>query len=114
MHPPNPIFIYKAGIKNTLDFAVLWHLALCGLTGSSLPDLREAIHANENTLRGSLTRLETLKLVVPCPNRDLVGHPLRWVCARIGYRLMTGHLQDAEKEQARGQMPMASEVVHTS
>lgn len=114
MRPPSPILVYKAGIKNALDFAALWHIALCGLTGSCLPDLLTAIGANENTMRGSLTRLESLKLVVNCPNRDLPGHPIAWVCSRLGYRLMTGHMQDHEKDQASGQLPMASEIVHKS
>lgn len=114
MQPPNPIFIYRSGIKNLLDFSILWHLALCGLTGCRLPDLRAATNANDNTTRGSLDRLENLKLIVAVPSRDLPGQPIAWICSRLGYRLMTGHLQDAEKAKARGQLPMASEVVHTS
>ncbi len=114
MQPPNPIFIYRAGIKNLLDFSILWHIALCGLTGSCLPDLRAAINANDNTTRGSLARLESLKLIVAAPNRDLPGHPIAWTCSRLGYRLMTGHLQAKEKTAASAQLPMASEVIHTS
>lgn len=114
MIPPNPTFIYRAGIKNTLDFALLWHLALCGLTGSVMSDLLESIGANENTLRGGLARLESLKLAVATPNRDLPGHPLAWVCSRLGYRLMTGHLKPAEKTSGVGQLPLGSEIIHKS
>lgn len=38
MRPPNPIFLLKAGIRNMTDSAVLWHLALCGLTGSGMQE----------------------------------------------------------------------------
>jgi hypothetical protein len=105
MRAPDPILIYKAGIKNTLDFAILWHAAHCGATGCTMPDFKEAVRpANENTVRGSLARLEDSKLLVSAHNRDLQGHPLTWTISRIGYRLMTGHLQ--AKEKPAGQVAM--------
>ncbi len=112
MHPPNPILIHKAGIKNTLDFAVLWHLAECGITGSTLPQILEAMgRTNENTLRGSVARMEDLKLLVSAPKRDLPGHPLVWTISCIGYRLMTGHLKKEEKPAGQVAMP---EITHAS
>ena len=47
MRPPNPIFLLKAGIRNMTDFAVMWHLALCGLTGSGMQEIADArkLHA---------------------------------------------------------------------
>ena len=113
MNPPNPILVYRAGIKNTLDFAILWHLANVGLTGSTFPQLMEALGAADPTLRGGLARLETLKMVVAAPNRDRPGHPLTWVSSRISYRLMTGHLNASEKSAA-GQLPLGSEIIHQS
>lgn len=114
MIPPNPILVSKAGIKNTLDFAVLWHLALCGLTGSTISGMMEALGVSDGTLRTGLARLEAMKLVVASYNRDLPGHPLSFVCSRLGYRLMTGHLAAKEKTTAAGQMPLGSEIVHQS
>ena len=75
-----------------LDFAILWHLAMVGLTGSNLPDLMAELDAPDPTLRRALERLESMKLVVASPNRDLPGHPLTWVCSRMGNRIVTGHL----------------------
>ena len=92
MQRPDPVFIYRSGIKNVLDFAILWHLAMVGLTGSNLPDLMAALDAPDPTLRRALERLESMKLVVASPNRDLPGHPLTWVCSRMGNRIVTGHL----------------------
>lgn len=110
MQAPNPILIYRAGVKNLLDFAILWHVALCGLTGARLCDLVRETGANENTVRGSLARQAGMKLLVAIPNRDLPGSPICWVCSRIGYRLMTGHLKAEEK--VGGQLPLGSEIVH--
>jgi len=99
--------VYKAGIKNMLDFAILWHAAQCGVTGCTLPQFKEALHpCNENTLRGSLARLEDLKLVFSDHNRDLPGHPLTWVISRIAYQLMTGHME--KKEKPVGLVPMVA------
>lgn len=113
MKPPNPILVHKAGIKNMLDFCIIWHLANVGLTGSTLPQLADAIGVCDATLRGGLARMETLKMVVASPNRDAPGHPLTWVCSRLSYRLMTGHLKSEERTSA-GQLPLGSEIIHQS
>ena len=97
-----------------LDFAILWHLAMVGLTGSNLPDLMAALDAPDPTLRRALERLESMKLVVASPNRDLPGHPLTWVCSRMGYRIVTGHLNVADRKKTGGQIPLPAEIEHGS
>ena len=114
MQRPDPIFVYRSGVKNTLDFALLWHLALCGLTGSTISGMVDALGVSDGTVRTGLYRLESAKLVVGANNRDKPGHPLMFVCSRLGYRLMTGHLASKEKTTAAGQMPLGSEIVHQS
>lgn len=114
MIPPDPIFVMRAGIKNTLDFALLWHLALCGLTGSRVSQLGEALRLKENTLRHSLARLREDKLAVPVVQRNEPGHPIIWVCSRFGYRLMMGHLERSETSAAGGQLPLGDAIDKTA
>jgi chromosome segregation and condensation protein ScpB len=99
MNPPNPIFVLKAGVKNLIDFAALWHIALCGLTGAKVADLADALGVSANTLYTSLIRLEGMRLVVQARNADKPGHPATYVCSRLGYRLMTGHLKEKPGQQ---------------
>lgn len=114
MIPPDPIFVHRAGVKNTVDFALLWHLALCGLTGSRVSQLAQSLRLNENTLRHALQRLDDAKLAVPVVQRDEPGHPIIWVCSRLGYRLMTGHLKQDVKALAGGQMPLGDVIDKTA
>lgn len=114
MTPPNPIFLLKSGIRTMTESAILWHLALCGLTGSTMQEIADATHLSYNTVSTTLNRLFKAKLVMDMRLRDKPGQPLVFVISRFGYRLMTGHLQKAEKEAQSGQLPMASEVAHTS
>lgn len=114
MHPPDPIFILKSGIRNMSDFAILWHLGLCGLTGAGLQQIADATALSYNTVATCLARMGKLKLTTETRLKDKPGHPLVFVISRMGYRLMTGHLQKQDKADHGGQLPLASEVVHTS
>jgi hypothetical protein len=108
--PPNPIFVLKSGVKNLIDFAALWHIALCGLTGAKVSDLADALGVSANTLYTSLLRLEGMRLVVQARNADKPGHPLTYVCSRLGYRLMTGHLKEKPGQQT--EMPQVQQAGH--
>lgn len=96
------------------DFAILWHLALCGLTGSSMQEIADATGLSYNTVAHTLLRLGEAKLTIERRLRDKPGHPLVITLSRLGFRLMTGHLEDDEKSAQGGQLPMPSEVVHHS
>ena len=114
MRPPNPIFLLKAGIRNMTDSAVLWHLALCGLTGSGMQEIADATGLSYNTVAHTLIRLEEMKLTIEQRLRDKPGHPLVITLSRMGFRLMAGHLTAEEKAAQGGQLPMGDEVVKTS
>lgn len=101
----------KAGLRTLSEFAILWYLAQCGLTGARLCGVEAATGIPYNTAAGVLSKLQTRKLAVCQPIPDQQGQPVVYVISRLGYRLMTGHLV---KREAGGQLPMGSEVIHTS
>jgi len=112
MRPPDPVFIHKSGLKNTIDFAMLWHLAQCGVTGSTAQGMADALNTPLSTIHATTTRLLLRKLVVGNELTGILGQPMVWVISRLGYRLMTGHLKAPEKPE--GQIGLGSEIVHAS
>jgi DNA-binding IclR family transcriptional regulator len=88
MIPPCPIFALKCGITNLRDLAVLWHLAQCGATGSTVNDIVDATRIEYNTVYTTLRRLHGHKLVID-PRGGEGCTRAHWTVSRIGYALAT-------------------------
>lgn len=93
------------------EFATLWHLAQCGVTGSTITKIGEATGMNYNTTAGVLSTLQVQKMVVST-KLDTPGNPLVYVLSRIAYRLMTGHL--TPKHRDAKQPPLSESFIHAT
>lgn len=90
MKPPSFLFLYKAGLRSLAEACILWHLAECGVTGSTTPQLASAIGINPNSIHPMLDRLQGMKLIARPKRLDNQGNPYLWILSRLGYRLITG------------------------
>lgn len=91
IQPPTYLQLHRAGLRNLNEAAILWHLAECGVHGSTTPQIQAATRFNYNTIHNILERLHDLKLLAR-PRRLTVGQgaPNLWILSRLGYRLITG------------------------
>lgn len=109
MIPPDPAFLYRAGLRNLLDLAILWHLAQCGVTGSKVETLAQTLRIPLGTVRSSIDRLHKMRYLTNAIRLEVPGSPCIWSLSRYGFRLMTGHLTDRKLAQAS-----APEIVHAT
>jgi hypothetical protein len=86
--PPDPIYLLKAGLTLP-EAAILWHLALCGLTGSRAHQTAEAAGLQYKTTSAILRRLAKRKLIETPASLQSQGCPNLYVISRLGFRLMT-------------------------
>jgi hypothetical protein len=92
MIPPNPILLYKAGVHNMSDAAILWHLAQCGIGGATIAELVCATSIGYTTCYPCLARLKELHLALP----SIEGRGQRaahWSLTRLGWRLATHSME---------------------
>jgi hypothetical protein len=93
---PDPLTLYAAGTRNLLDLVTLTCVGQSGELGASLGQCLDHfakcnVTPNEDTVRSSLGRLQSLKLVckretTPCA----VGRPAKnWVLTRHGLSCFT-------------------------
>jgi DNA-binding IclR family transcriptional regulator len=88
MTPPCPIFALRAGLHNLTDLAILWHLAKCGATGSTVQDIQTVTRLAYNSVYGVLRRLQDLDLVTT-PRGGQGRSSAHWTISRLGYALAT-------------------------
>lgn len=92
MTPPSYLHLYLTGVRNTIDAAVLWHLAKCGVNGCQIKDLVADLRINYNTAHSITGRLWEQGLVANPKKDKRQGLPNRWIISRLGYRLITGQI----------------------
>lgn len=96
MQAPDPVDIYKAGVKNLSDFAAMWFLTLRGEKGAGYSDLAEGLGITYNAASSILARLQCLRWVVSVADMDKPGHPVIWKIFKKQYRLMTDHMKEVK------------------
>ena len=91
MNQPTYLHLHRAGLRSLAEAALLWHLAECGVTGSTTPQITAALRLNYNTTHCMLDRLQELRLIAkPQRMAGKQGTPNLWILSRLGYRLITG------------------------
>lgn len=91
MTQPTYLHLHRAGLRSLAEAAILWHLAECGVTGSTTPQIVTALRFNYNTTATIMERLCDLRLVARPKRTTSQGAPNLWILSRLGYRLITGH-----------------------
>lgn len=86
--PPDPIYLLKAGLSLP-EAAILWHLALCGLTGARAATTAEACSLAPKTTSAILRRLAKRKLIETPSTLQSQGCPHLYTISRLGFRLMS-------------------------
>lgn len=90
MKAPSYLHLYRAGIRALSDAVVLWHLAECGVNGSTTPQISDATGINYNSCHNILDRLQELRLTARPRRTHKQGTPNLWILSRFGYSLITG------------------------
>jgi DNA-binding IclR family transcriptional regulator len=88
MTPPCPIFALKCGINSLRELAVLWHLAQCGATGTTVHALSDATRIPYNTAYANLRTLLEHKLVIDPRGGEGRSRGI-WTISRLGYAFAT-------------------------
>lgn len=75
----DPHALLKAGVRNTLDLAILIHLGRCGLQGATVPTMVMSLGEPYSSIRFGIDRLAELGLVLPVCRRNTAGRAEVWV-----------------------------------
>lgn len=91
MIAPSYAHLYHAGVHNMIDAAILWHLAECGIHGSTTNSIQSLFRISTNSQAHTcLHRLLDMQLVAKPQRKETTGRPCVWIISRLGYRLITG------------------------
>jgi hypothetical protein len=84
----DPFTLLKAGVRNTMDLAVLIHLGRCGLQGSTVPQMLEHFHEPYSSIRCAIDRLEELDLCLAVCRKNNSGRAQVWVVSVSAWTLL--------------------------
>jgi hypothetical protein len=100
----DPLILDRAGISTTRQAAIFIHIGRCGLIGTTIPQITEALAINHSTVRETIYILsEDLKLVTEAGRSNTKGRAFNYVVTIRGWQLLTSpadfsmfqHAQDA-------------------
>lgn len=86
---PDPIVLYRLGLRCLSDMAALVHLGRCGLGGSDRNAMARQLRMPYETLRAAVERLEYLRLVTAYGNSSGRGRAVRYAVTVTGWEALT-------------------------
>lgn len=86
---PDPVRLFRYGVRNLMDLAILVHIGRCGLTGARVGETAALLEVDPHTVWSGIRRLRALKMVTKGGQMTRPGSPHWFVVTVGGWELLT-------------------------
>lgn len=86
---PDPDRLRDAGLYSLASACALIHIARCGLQGTTVPGLCQALDLSAEGVRHALDSVLAARLITITGRDGRKGRPNRYICTTAGWSLVT-------------------------